>query len=48
MGLIDIIIYIVASLFVAILGFICLVAWLIDEGFKSRYKEEQEALKKDS
>jgi cbb3-type cytochrome oxidase subunit 3 len=42
----ELIIYIVLGLLVLVIGFICIVAWLIDEGFKSKYREEQEALKK--
>ena len=40
----DIIVYIIVGVLAIIAGFICLVVWLIDAGFKSKYKDEQEAL----
>ena len=42
----DIIVYVIVGLFALVAGFICLVVWLVDAGFKSKYKEEQEALSK--
>lgn len=46
MGWFDIMVYIIVGILVAIMGFICLVVWLIAAGFKSKYKEEQEILHK--
>lgn len=40
----DIIIYVVVGVLAIIASFIFLIVWLIDAGFKSKYKEEQEVL----
>ena len=48
MDWIEIILCVLFGLFVAIIGFIYLLTWLIDEGFKSKYKEEQEMLKQNT
>jgi hypothetical protein len=43
MGWFDIIVYVMVGALVIIVSFISLMVWLINEGFKSKYKDEQEA-----
>lgn len=42
----DIIIYIIAGLFILLCLFLLFLGWLFGEAFKSKFEEEQEAIRK--